>query len=92
MVFNFNVHAVVLMNPDKMHICLSIKLFFQIVIMALFSISEFIIQYLKYQNSFNQISNLKKRNLLVSKINFIYPFKKYLWLDLTQQKGLTIDL
>lgn len=65
MVFNFNVHAVVLMNPDKMHICLSIKLFFQIVIMALFSISEFIIQYLKYQNSFNQISNLKKRNFRI---------------------------
>lgn len=65
MVFNFNVHAVVLMNPDKMHICLSIKLFFQIVTMALFSISEFIIQYLKYQNSFNQISNLKKRNFRI---------------------------
>lgn len=65
MVFNFNVHAVVLMNPDKMHICLSIKLFFQIVIMALFSISEFIIQYLKYQNSFNQISNFKKRNFRI---------------------------
>lgn len=49
MVFNFNVHAVVLMNPDKMHICLSIKLFFQIVIMALFSISEFIISKISKQ-------------------------------------------
>lgn len=49
MVFNFNVHAVALMNPDKMHICLSIKLFFQIVIMALFSISEFIISKISKQ-------------------------------------------
>lgn len=49
MVFNFNVHAVVLMNPDKMHICLSITLFFQIVIMALFSISEFIISKISKQ-------------------------------------------
>lgn len=49
MVFNFNVHPVALMNPDKMHICLSIKLFIQIVIMALFSISEFIISKISKQ-------------------------------------------
>lgn len=49
MVFNFNVHAVVLMNPDKMHICLNIKLFFSNYYNDSFLISEFIISKISKQ-------------------------------------------